>query len=229
MADNIVVSWSGGKDCCLALERLMYNGNYRVCGLFIAYDAESNKVKLHNVPIALIRLQAQSIGLPLYEIPLSARATNEEYEQAHLKLFDELKAKDIQNIAFGDIFLEEIKAYRDRLSVKTGMAFHYPLWHHESEAMSEEFINRGFEAVVTAIDSSILSDDFLARLYDASFVADLPDDADICGENGEFHTFVFDGPIFSRTIHYKTGNIYKENYRPAVDMEMAFIEIAPAE
>jgi uncharacterized protein (TIGR00290 family) len=226
MADNIVVSWSGGKDSSLALERLMYNGNYKVCGLFTAYDVKNQWVKLHNVPIAMIRLQAESLGMPLYEIPLSPTASNAEYENAHFELFEKLKKEGIYNIGYGDIFLEEIKEYRDKMSAKAGMHFHYPLWNADAEDISEEFISRGFEAVITAIDTAKLDESFLGRHYNAAFIADLPDDVDICGENGEFHSYVFNGPIFSKAIHYKTGKIYKENYRPTVDMEMAFVEIS---
>jgi uncharacterized protein (TIGR00290 family) len=225
MSSNILLSWSGGKDSALALERLQYNGEYRPIGLFTAYDKESGKVKLHNVPIELIRMQAESVGLPLYELPLSSKASNDEYEKAHLDLFAKLKKEDLESVAFGDIHLEVIRQYREQLSAKAELPFVYPLWGESPEYLSQDFIERDFKAVITAIDTAKMTKEKLGSIYDLEFVAGLPGDVDVCGENGEFHSFVFDGPNFSRRIGYKTGKIFEEDYRPEVNMTMAFLEI----
>jgi uncharacterized protein (TIGR00290 family) len=227
MAEKIVLSWSGGKDSTLALERLIYNGGYVIEGLFTVYTTETQKVNLHNVPVSLIRMQAESLNLPLYEIALPEDASNEIYESEHFKLFEQLKVQGIYNIAFGDLFLDVIKDYRDKLAAKTGMKFQYPLWREQTGKISTEFIERGFKAVVTAINTDVLPYSLLGRQYDEDFVTQLPEDVDICGENGEFHTFVWDGPIFSKSVTYNLGEISTTDYRPKVEMSMAFIEILP--
>lgn len=229
MAEKIVLSWSGGKDSTLALERLIYNGGYTVEGLFTIYTQESQKVNLHNVPISLIRTQAKSLNLPLYEIVLPEGAINEVYESEHFKLFEQLKIKGISNIAFGDLFLDVIKEYRDKLAAKAGMKFHYPLWHEQTGKISSEFIERGFNAIVTAINTDVLPYSLLGRQYDEDFITELPENVDICGENGEFHTFVWDGPIFSQPVSFNIGEITTIDYRPKIEMSMAFIEILPKE
>lgn len=226
MADKIVLSWSGGKDSALALEKLMYNGQYQVCGLFTTYNAQSQKISLHNVPVELIRQQAQNLNLPLYEIPLPPNASNAIYEDAHKYLYDKLKKDGISHVAFGDIHLQEIRDYREKVANGAGMQTYFPLWEMKTGELATEFIDRGFKAIVTAVNTANLNPDKLGELYNESFIAGLPEDADICGENGEFHTFVFDGPIFSKPIKYFLGKVYMENYRPAIDMEMAFVEMS---
>jgi uncharacterized protein (TIGR00290 family) len=227
MAEKIVLSWSGGKDSALTLERLLYHGAYTVEGLFTVYDRDTQKVKLHNVPIQLIRLQAKSINLPLFEIPIEENASNEKYEEAHINLFNELKKNDIHHAAFGDLFLEVIRNYRESLAEKAGFKFHYPLWKENPEKLSSEFIERGFKAVVTAINSDVLDEDCLGKQYDENFISSLPDNVDICGENGEFHTFVWDGPYFSKPVGYVLGENSTKDYRPEIDMSMSFCEIMP--
>ncbi|MGZ5244858.1 MAG: Dph6-related ATP pyrophosphatase [Bacteroidia bacterium] len=225
MADKIVLSWSGGKDSALALEKLMYNGQYQLCGLFTTYNVQTQKINLHNVPIALIRQQAESLGLSLYEIPLPPNAANAIYEDAHKHLYNKLNQEGITHIGFGDIFIEEIKSYRENIAQQTGLETFFPLWQQNTEALANEFITRGFKAIITALDTAKLGIENLGRLYDEAFIAALPDDTDFCGEHGEFHTFVFDGPIFRKPVKYFLGDVYMENYKPAIDMEMAFIEI----
>lgn len=227
MVQKIVLSWSGGKDSTLALERLVYNGGYVVKGLFTVYTKETGKVNLHNVPVSLIRLQAESLNLPLFEIALPEGASNEVYEAEHFKLFEKFKAEGIYDIAFGDLFLDVIKDYRDSMAAKCGMAFHYPLWRENTNKISNELIERGFKAVVTAVNINVLPYTLLGRQYDEDFISQLPENVDICGENGEFHTFIWDGPLFSKPVTYTLGEVFTVDYRPKVDISMAFIEILP--
>jgi uncharacterized protein (TIGR00290 family) len=227
MPDKIILSWSGGKDSAMALARLIYNGGCQVEGLFTSYNRDNSKVNLHGIPKELIREQAASLKLDLYELPLPPAASNEEYEAAHLSLFENLKAKGIDAIAYGDLFVQEIRDYRDRLSEKAGISFIYPLWGEDTSRLAPEIIERGFKAVVISIDAEKLPGNMLGRPYDDNFIKDLPENNDYCGENGEFHTFVYDGPIFSRAIPYQLGDRYEEDYRPAVNMQMKYMDILP--
>jgi uncharacterized protein (TIGR00290 family) len=226
MADKIVLSWSGGKDSALALEKLMYNGQYNVVGLFTTYNQSTQKINLHNVPLNLIRKQAESLDLPLFEIALPPNASNSKYENAHKDLFHKLKQEGVTHIGYGDIFLEEIRKYRESVAEKAGMQTYFPLWGLTSAELADEFIDRGFKAIITAIDTAKLATQKLGKIYNEEFIADLPTDVDVCGENGEFHTFVYDGPIFKQPLKYFLGDVYMESYKPALDIEMAFIEIS---
>jgi uncharacterized protein (TIGR00290 family) len=228
MPQKIVLSWSGGKDSSLALYRLLHDDNFIVSGLFTAYNGASAKVGLHGVPITLIRKQAEALGLPLYEIALPPSPSNQIYEGMHLALFERLKVElGIVKIAYGDIYLEEIKAYRDAMAAKAGMEFYYPLWAENPSALAMEVINKGFKNVIISIDASKLSNDFLGKQYDQSFIDYLPAEVDKCGERGEFHSFAWDGPHFNNPVKYVLSEIYSEDYRPAINMKMNYIEINP--
>ncbi|MDQ3073873.1 MAG: adenine nucleotide alpha hydrolase [Bacteroidota bacterium] len=227
MSDKILLSWSGGKDSVLALHNLLYLGGYKVAGLITTFTESTGTVGLHNVPIELIRDQADSLDLPLFEIGLTLNASNYEYEQRLLQLFENAKQTGISEVAFGDIYLASIREYRDNLALKTRMKFHYPVWGQDTAQLSREFISRGYDAIVIAIQKDLIAPDMLGRIFDESFIGDLPLGVDVCGENGEFHTFVYDGPIFNKPIPFRTGARTVEKSRQGIDITMEYLEILP--
>jgi uncharacterized protein (TIGR00290 family) len=228
MSTNINISWSGGKDSALALDRLLYHGAYRLTGLFTVYDKITQRVPIHHTPIELIRRQADSLGLPWHGIPLPANASNADYEAAHLELFRQLqKDSGLEAVAYGDIGLEDVRQYRDTLSAQAGLPFVYPLWQGGSSYLSQDFISRGFKAIITSIDPEKVPEDSLGSLYDEAFVASLPTETDIMGENGEFHTFVFDGPMFSSRVKWKAGEISESDFTTPSGRKMKLLDISP--
>jgi uncharacterized protein (TIGR00290 family) len=205
---NIIVSWSGGKDSALALNELLKDKNYRVKGLFSTTSLASGRLPVHEVKKEFIRQQAMEIGIPLYEVEIPASASNEKYEEMMSREFDSFKKRGIDTIAYADLLLEDIKAYRDDLLSRTGMKGLYPLWKKDTREVANAFIVKGFRAIVTTVDSEKLPEELTGKQFNKSFIDSLPEDVDPCGENGEFHTFVFDGPIFKNTIPVKRGKIF---------------------
>ena len=176
-----------------------------VAALMTTVTSDYDRISMHGVRRELLRRQADAIGLPLHEVFIPANAANGEYEAATGEALSMFRDQGLKTIAFGDLFLADIRAYRDRLVEQNGMRAIYPVWGEETGAFLQDFIGRGFEAVTTCIDLAALDDRFLGRRIDASFLADLPDGVDPCGENGEYHSFVFNGPIFRRPVEFQIG------------------------
>ncbi|ARI78457.1 Dph6-related ATP pyrophosphatase [Halobacillus mangrovi] len=202
----VIVSWSGGKDSALALYEVMNDERFEVKGLFSTFSKQSSRLPIHEVKRSLIKKQANFIGLPLYEIEMPDKATNEQYEETLGQQFEQWQMQGIQTIVYADLFLEDIRNYRDRLIAKFNMESWYPLWKRDTEKVAEHFLNQGFQAIVTTIDVEKVSEALVGLPYDKEFLSKLPKGVDPCGENGEFHTFVYGGPIFQRQVHVQTSD-----------------------
>ena len=226
MRAKTALSWSGGKDAAMALLQLHNSADYEPVALFTAYDAETERINLHGIPITLIRAQAQALGIHLEEIPLPPKASNEQYESAHRDAFAKLaKDRGVEVFAFGDIYLEHIKEYRDAMAQREGVRFIYPLWGKEPGQLCREVATAGIEATVCAIDVDKLPSEALGAPYDEVFLANLPEGVDPCGENGEFHTFVANMPGFAQAVNYKLRGMRTEDYRPQVNMRLAMLQL----
>ena len=162
---------------------------------------------MHGVRRALLEQQAQSLGLPLVEVLISKGASNAEYETRMGEALDACRRRGVEAIAFGDLFLADIREYRERLLAKHGVAGLYPIWGRDTGQLIRDFVRDGFKAVVVCVDPARLSPSFAGRIIDESFLSDLPPSVDPCGEHGEFHTFVFDGPIFRNPVKFSIGEI----------------------
>ncbi len=203
--------FSGGKDSALALHALRQSGTYTVETLITTVTDAYDRVSMHGVRRALVRDQAAAIGIPLVEVVVPPQSSNEIYERAMGEAFDRLYEDGIRRVAFGDIFLEDLREYRERQLAASGLECLFPIWKQPTAALARSFIRDGFEAVAVCINPAVLDASFAGRAFDATFVADLPEDVDPCGENGEFHTFVWDGPILLRPIPVARGEVVERD------------------
>jgi uncharacterized protein (TIGR00290 family) len=203
----ITCSWSGGKDSALALHELMRSKEHEVVALLTTVTEEYDRITMHGVRSELLKQQALSIGLPLEEIRISENITEEEYEKTMQDVMSRLKDAGIESVAFGDLFLEDVRRRREANLARIGMKAVFPLWGRNTRKLALEFIELGFKAITTCVDTNLLKGDFVGRDVDEDFLNDLPAQADPCGENGEFHSFVYDGPIFKWAIPFKKGDV----------------------
>jgi uncharacterized protein (TIGR00290 family) len=200
----VLMSWSGGKDSCLALYQIQQAGDYRVLALLTTITRDYDRISMHGVRGVLLEQQAASLGLPLHRVLISKNASNDEYETEMVAAL-QFYGADCDTVIFGDLFLEDIRTYREQFLARHGMKGLYPVWQRNTAEFIREFIALGFKAVLTYVDSRVLDQSFAGRLIDTEFVAALPANVDPCGENGEFHTFVFDGPNFSVPVNFSLG------------------------
>jgi len=207
MAEKVLLSWSGGKDSALTLYEIQKNRDWQIAGLLTTVTEGYDRISMHGVRRILLERQAQSIGLPLQKLFISNNATNEEYETKMREALMELKGYGLSSVAFGDIFLQDVRKYREDNLARLGMKGIFPLWEIDTSELAKIFIRLGFKAVVTCVDSKVLDQSFASRIIDEQFLAELPSRVDPCGENGEFHSFVFDGPIFEEPISFTIGEV----------------------
>lgn len=207
MPASILLSWSGGKDSALALDALRADPAVRVVGLLTSVTSGYERISIHGVRRALLDAQVSQLGLPLFQVTLEPGCSNAAYESAFHDALARARLSEpaLAGIAFGDLFLQDVRRYREGLLEDSGLHAHFPLWRHDTARMAHTFIDRGFEACVVCVDTTQLAGSFAGRLYDHAFLADLPPEIDRCGENGEFHTFVAAGPIFPERIPYEVG------------------------
>ena len=218
MKTKAFFNWSGGKDSALALYKALKNEKYEIVSLFTSVNADSKRISMHGVSIDLLEKQVENIGLPLKILELPSDVDMAGYEKIMLEKMSEFQNMGINTAIFGDIFLEDVRNYRLEKLVKINMNADFPLWNTPTKEVISEFINFGFKTIVTCINASLLDESFLGRVIDHDFLADLPENVDICGENGEFHTFVFDGPIFQKPVNFTIGEkVYKEYPNPTSD------------
>ncbi|WP_421382155.1 ATP-binding protein [Bacillus salacetis] len=203
MKKKICISWSGGRDSMVMLDRLHSSSDWKPAALLTTLAEEEQRVMMHDIPLSLLTKQADSLKLPLHTVMMKQGASNEEYEESMRAALGSLSKQGIDTMAFGDIFLKDIKAYREDQMKKTTLEPVFPLWGDATENLSREFINKGYKAVLICVDCSQLDSSFLGREYDEDLLRDLPDGIDPCGENGEFHTFVYDGPLFEKAVDYQ--------------------------
>lgn len=204
MNEKIILSWSGGKDSALALYELMRQDNTDITLLTTITD-KYERISMHGIREALLEKQAESLGCCLEKVYITPESTNEEYEKKMEETMNRYKKLGVTKVAFGDIFLEDIRKYREENLKKVGMEAIFPLWGRDTKEIANTFINLGFKSIITCVDTKVLNGDFSGRLYDKNFLADLPKNINPCGENGEFHSFAFDGPIFKERINFSIG------------------------
>jgi uncharacterized protein (TIGR00290 family) len=202
-----LVSWSSGKDGAWALHQLRSASDVDVIGLLTTVGAESDRVPMHAVPTELVRAQAAAAGLPLLEVPIPEPCSNADYEAAMRNALDRARSDGVDAIAFGDLFLEDIRAYRESRLAGSGITPLFPLWRRPTAALAHEMLAAGVRAIVTSVDLSKLDRELCGRSWDARFVAELPAGVDPCGEHGEFHTFVWDGPMLTRPLSVTAGEV----------------------
>lgn len=207
-------NWSGGKDSSICLHKILRSGDYEIPYLFTTVNEKHNRISQHGVRQELLKKQAESIGIPLRILRLPDIPTMENYNRAMAEALTELKEEGISVSIFGDIFLEDLRQYREEQLSELGYKGIFPLWKCNTDQLAQEFIEKDFKAVVVCIDDSKLDKSFVGREYDESFLNDLPDGADPCGEYGEFHTFVYDGPIFSKPVPISRGDVVFRKYTP---------------
>lgn len=217
------MNWSGGKDSSLALYHALGDNTLSVEALFTSVNAVHNRISMHGVRRELLQRQAHSIGLPLYTAELPEQPGIQEYEQEMYSKVATLREQGFGTAVFGDIFLEDLKQYREEQLAKLGIPCSFPLWKKDTKELMQEFLNLGFKAVVVCVNSTRLDESFCGRLIDAAFVADLPKDVDVCGENGEYHSFVFDGPIFKEPIQFTKGEkVFRQYAAPKDENDQCF-------
>jgi uncharacterized protein (TIGR00290 family) len=207
--EPVVMSWSGGKDSALALAALRDDPFFEVVALMTTVTRDYDRISIHGVRRALLDAQAESIGLPLIEIVLEAQSSNEAYDAAVERALAAVRQRfpDVRRIAYGDLFLEDVRRYREDRLKPLGFEGVFPVWGRPTDALAREFVDRGFEARLVCVDTTQLDAGFAGRAYDASVLDELPASVDPCGERGEFHTFVSAGPIFRAPIAYAVGEV----------------------
>jgi len=207
LKEKVIIAWSGGKDSALALYEILKSGGFEVVKLLTTVTKDYDRISIHGVRSVLLEQQASALGFPLEKMFISKGASDEEYENEQLKVLKRERDGGVFSVVFGDIFLEDVRKYREQLLKKARMNGIFPLWKRDTKKLAQMFITLGFKAIITSIDSNVLGKDFAGRDYDEQFLLDLPANVDPCGEKGEFHSFVYDGPIFHERILFKKGEI----------------------
>lgn len=219
--EPIYLSWSGGKDCCLALYRLLHDPrwkNYRVVKLLTTVTQDYDRTSMHGLRRSILKEQADALGIELVEVVLPVPCSNEQYDEAMAQAMDRAKEEGVNTVAFGDILLEDVRAYREERLNSVGMKAIFPLWGEDTTDVAHQFIDLGFRARVAAFDPKTgLDPSFAGRHYDRALLAELPQTVDPCGERGEFHTFVYDGPLFSRPVMHEVGRLQDQGHSIFVD------------
>ncbi len=210
---QILFSWSGGKDSSLALYEIQKNLNYEIAALITTITADYDRVSMHGLRTSLLEEQAKYLNIPLERVVISKNASNDEYESKFNEVLLRYKETGISQVVFGDLFLEDIKKYREDLLQKVDMECLFPIWKRDTAKLAYEFIDLGFKVITVCVDLNVLVKEFAGREFNKEFLNDLPEGIDPCGENGEFHTFVYDGPIFSKKINHKLGEIVLRDER----------------
>ena len=207
MNDKILLSWSGGKDSSLVLYELLKGKNTNIISLLTTVTEDYNRISMHGVRKELLEYQAESIGFNLNIVMIPKNASNEEYENKMRLFLKKLLERGLFKVAFGDIFLEDLRRYREEKLSLLGIQGVFPLWKRNTLVLANIFIDLGFKAIITSVDSQFLGKEYVGRLFNKQFLSELPNNVDPCGENGEFHSFVYDGPIFKNKISFTKGDI----------------------
>ncbi|MCC2547181.1 diphthine--ammonia ligase [Hymenobacter sp. BT175] len=210
-----LMNWSGGKDSALALYHALRDPRYQVSHLLTSVNAHFERVSMHGVRLPLLEAQARRIGLPLVQLRLPEMPGMAEYELQMQTTLDPLVRAGVRHSIFGDIFLEDLRAYREEQLSRLGMQAVFPLWQRPGADILREYLDLGFRAVVVCVNDQHLDASFCGRLLDREFLRDLPPGVDPCGENGEYHSFIFDAPYFSSPIGFERGELVRRTYQPA--------------
>ncbi len=205
--EPVLMCWSGGKDSSLALAAALKDSSLKIAALLTTVTEGYERISMHGVRLTLLERQAQALRLPLEQVRIPMRASNEIYEEAMRGLLIRYQKQGVSRVIFGDLFLEQIRSYREKNLAKIGMKGIYPLWLQDTRQLAHHFIEAGFHAILVCIDPKQLDPSFCGREFDRSLLEQLPPGADPCGENGEFHTFVYAGPVFQQRIPIQRGPI----------------------
>jgi uncharacterized protein (TIGR00290 family) len=212
MGEKVLFTWSGGKDSVLALYELQRGNDHEVVSLLTTLTEDYDRISMHGVRSILLQQQAHSLGLPIEKVYISKNCSNDEYEAKMRVVLQKYLTAGVSSVVFGDIFLEDLRKYREDNLSKIGMEAIFPIWKRDTVELARGFIELGFKAIITCVDSNVLGKAFTGRLYDHQFLSELPSTVDPCGENGEFHSFVYDGPIFQKRVLYTKGEIvFRDN------------------
>ncbi|AMA50644.1 MULTISPECIES: Dph6-related ATP pyrophosphatase [Flavobacterium] len=218
MKSKAIFNWSSGKDSALALYKILKTNDYDVITLLTSVNKHYDRISMHGVRTELLEEQAKSLKIPLYKMEIPEAPTMEIYETIMRSTLSNFKDKGISISIFGDIFLEDLRNYREDKLKELGFKGVFPLWKIDTKELIYDFLNLGFKTIVTCVNERYLDKSFVGRIIDHQFINDLPKNVDPCGENGEFHTFTFDGPIFSKPINFEIGEIVHRKYeRPKSD------------
>ena len=211
MPTPLVFSWSGGKDSAMALHALLRDPQFEVVSLLTTVTEGYERISMHGVRNELLRRQAASIGLPVEEVRIPPQCVNPVYEARMAEAVLRFRDRGVLHFGFGDIFLEDLRSYREQKLMLANMMALFPIWKIDTHELAARFVHDGFRALAVCIDPKKLDKSFAGRELSASFFHDLPEDVDPCGENGEFHTFVFDGPIFRAPIRVQVGQVVERD------------------
>lgn len=225
MKQKVVMVWSGGKDSSLALYRIMKSDKYEVCHLLTSMNSATQRVSMHGVHKELLITQAQSIGLPITFVEYQ-EASYDAYEKAMSSQINQFQSQGINSFVFGDIFLEDLRIYREEQLAKVKAKAIFPLWSESTTELAKSFVNLGFKSVVCCIDAKKLSSDLLGKTITHEWINRLPNHVDPCGEHGEFHTFCFDGPLFDKPIDIQLGKkLIKEYEHEGQVSQFEFVDL----
>lgn len=215
------MSWSSGKDSAFALHRLRAAGELDICKLLVTINADAERVAMHAVRLTLLRAQAERLGVPLHLVEIPQACPNHVYEARMTEALSAALDDDVERMAFGDLFLEDVRAYREASLAGTGVAPVFPLWSEPTDRLAHEMLDAGVRAVITCVDPRVLPGEFAGRDFDEELLADLPHGVDPCGERGEFHTFVWNSPDFETPIEVRRGDIVERD-------GFVFCDVVPA-
>lgn len=229
-----ILNWSGGKDATLSLYKIQQTNQYQIHCLFTTISAERRRITMHGVRESLLQQQAAALGIPLQLLPLPESTNMELYNQLMQEQMTAFVEAGVEASIFGDLHLADLKTYREQQLAKIGLQGVFPIWQQPVQETIAEFIDLGFKAVVVCVNDRYLSQDFVGRMIDKDFVKDLPAGVDVCGEFGEFHSFVFDGPNFQQPVLFDLGEVVYKNYptaeqQPSYDTGFYFQELLPIE
>ena len=219
--EPIALLWSGGKDSALALRVLRADARFDVRVLLTTMTRDYDRISIHGVRRELLEAQSASVGVPFQTVELAARCNNEQYENALGAALQKLREQNVVRVAAGDLFLQDVRDYREALLKRHDMKALFPLWNRDTTALANEFVDAGFEAILSCVDTQQLDASFAGRAFDAPLLRDLPNAVDPCGENGEFHTFVWNGPVFSQPVKCRRGEVVLREER------FAFCDLLP--
>lgn len=218
-----VLSWSNGKDAAYALYRLHQSKKYKIDSLFCTLDKASGRVSMYGVHESLLDAQADSLGIPHQKLFLPKDLSMDAYGKIMTDELSVIKQRGISSFAFGDILLKDLKSYREKQLTTENIEAIFPLWGKDTAKLAEEIIDSGIKAIVVAVNCNMLDNSFIGRQYDKEFLNNLPEDVDPCGENGEFHTFVYDAPNFQYPIPFKKGTVVERKYNSGPSWDSSFL------
>lgn len=210
-------NWSSGKDAALALYKMLNSNNFNIDKLVTTVNKDFNRVSMHGLRVELLEAQAKSIGIPLHKITFPAKVDMNLYNATMKHEMENLVNQGYTHCGFGDIFLEDLKHYRDTKLAEVGIQGVYPIWKKDTKTVLREILDLGFKAITVCVNAKLLGKEFVGRVINEQFINDLPDNVDVCGENGEFHTFVFDGPFFNYPIDFSLGGKVLKSYTLSKD------------